>query len=258
VSWRPHRRASLTLAAGLYHQAPEAEELSAVFGNPTLSLSSAAHLSLGASVKLTGTLTAEAVGFYKQLWGLAARSALPTPPQAQALVQEGEGRSYGGQLLVRQELWRGLFGWITYSLSRSERRDHPDRGWRLFDYDQTHVLGIVASYDYKGWVAGVRLRWTSGMPRTPVVGAFFDGRGDQWQPVFGAQNSIRVPDFVQLDLRLEKTFALRRVSLNVFVDVQNVTYRRNPEEIIYNFDFTRRDYITGLPLLAVAGARLQF
>jgi hypothetical protein len=121
------------------------------------------------------------------------------------------------------------------------------------------VLGVVASYEYKGWIAGVRFRYTSGMPRTPVVGAFYDGRGDQYQPIFGAHNSIRVPDFLQLDLRAEKTFTFRgRFSLNVYLDVQNVTNRSNPEEIVYSYDFSQKGYILGLPVLAIAGARFQF
>jgi hypothetical protein len=261
------RRLNLSFAIGLYHQAPTPDDLSAVFGNPQLGLSSAMHISLAAQVKITPTLSAELVGFYKHLGSLdpnstsqdlISRNELPTPPLAQALTQDGVGRAYGGQVLVRQELWRGFFGWVTYSLSRSERRDHADRAFRLFDYDQTHVLGVVASYEYKGWVAGVRFRYTSGMPRTPVASAFYDSRGDQYQPVFGAHNSIRIPDFVQLDVRAEKTWALKRVSLNVFADVQNVTNRSNPEEIVYNFDYTKQAYIIGLPILAVVGLRLQF
>jgi TonB family protein len=258
VNYKPHKRVAISAAVGLYHQAPEADDLSAVFGNPTLGLSRALHVSLAMQVKITGTLSVELVGFYKQLEQLVSRNEAPTPPLARALTQDGFGRSYGGQILLRQELLKGFFGWITYSLSRSERQDHPDRAFRLFDYDQTHVLGVVASYEYRGWAAGVRFRYTSGMPRTPVIGAFFDGRGDQYQPIFGAQNSTRIPDFVQLDIRLEKTFNFRRASLNVFVDVQNVTNRANPEEIVYNYDFTKHAYITGLPTLAVLGLRVQF
>ncbi len=258
VSYRPHKRLTFNIAGGLYHQAPEADDLSSVFGNPNLGLSKALHLSAGAAVRITGTLTAEVVGFYKALYDLISRNEAPTPPLAQALTQDGFGRSYGGQILLRQQLLKGFFGWITYSLSRSERQDHPDRAFRLFDFDQTHVLGVVASYEYKGWVAGVRFRYTTGVPRTPVVGAFYDARGDQYQPIFGRQNAIRIPDFVQLDVRLEKTFVFKKVSLNIYLDVQNVTNRANPEEIVYNYNFTQKAYITGLPTLAVIGARLQF
>jgi len=229
-----------------------------VFGNPLLPPSSAVHAVIGGAYKLRPTLTLEVAGFAKYLWDLPARSELPTPALAQALDQDGLGRSYGGQLLLRQELVKGFFGWITYSLIRSERRDHPDRDWRLFDYDQTHVLGILASYQLpKGFEVGGRFRYSTGVPRTPVTDAYFDTSSDQFDPLFGAQNSIRIPSFYQLDLRVEKTITRRTYRLNVFLDVQNVTNRSNPEEIIYNYDFSRRGYITGLPTLAVVGARLE-
>jgi hypothetical protein len=251
-------RWQLRAGAGIYHQAPDPTDLSAVFGNPTLGLVRAYHGSAGVAYKLTGTLTAEVVGFAKRIDGLASRSELPTPPLAQALVQDGVGHVYGGQVLLRQELAKGFFGWITYSLIRSERKDHPDSAWRPFDYDQTHVAGVLASYDLGGgWQAGARFRYATGMPRTDVTGSYYDARDDAYQPLFGAHNGIRIPAFYQLDARLEKTMTLSGHRTNVFLDVQNLTNRKNPEEIIYNFDYTMKQYITGLPTLAVVGARIE-
>ena len=143
-------------------------------------------------------------------------------------------------------------------MGRSERRDHPGEALRLSDYDQTHLLTLVASYRHRGWGAGLRLRHATGLPRTPVVGAFFDVQGDQFQPLFGGRNTSRLPDFVQLDLRADRTFVFGRLRLEVYLDVQNVTYRKNAEEIVYRRDYRRAGYITGLPALAVAGARLVF
>ena len=48
------------------------------------------------------------------------------------------------------------------------------------------------------------------------------------------------------------------MKLNVFLDVQNITDRQNPEEIIYNYNFAVKSYITGFPTLAVLGARVEF
>jgi hypothetical protein len=193
----------------------------------------------------------------------ATNSTSSSPPLAQALVQSGSfespsGRSYGGQVLLRQELWKGFFGWVTYSLIRSERKDHPDTAWRLFDYDQTHVLAVLVSYAIgKGFTAGARFRYASGFPRTPVTGSFYDAQADAYQPTFGAHNSIRIPDFYQLDVRIEKQFNWKQWGLNLFVDVQNVTNRQNPEELLYNYDYSVKRYITGLPTLAVVGLRVE-
>ena len=256
---RATRKLTFTAGGGFYGQPPAVEDLSPVFGNPTVHSSSAIHVSGGASYKLTGTLTFEAVGFYKRLYDLVARSGLPSPPVGQSLEQTGIGRSYGGQVLLRQELAKGFFGWCSYSLIRSERRDRPTSNWRLFDYDQTHVLALLASYEItRGFQAGARFRYTTGAPRTPVVGSYFNATAQQYEPIFGAQNSIRLPSFYSLDVRVEKAFVLRRLKFNVFADVQNVTNRKNPEEIIYSANYSQRDYITGLPVLAVVGARVEF
>jgi TonB family protein len=258
ATYKLDKRIQLRAGAGIYHQAPDPTDLSSVFGNPTLGLERAYHVSAGGAYKITGTLTGELVGFAKKIDHLASRSELATPPLATALVEEGIGRVYGGQALLRQELVKGLFGWITYSYIVSERRDHPDTAWRPFDYDQTHVLGVLASYDLgAGWQAGARFRYTSGVPRTDVTGSFYDARDDRFEPLFGEHNAIRVPAFYQLDVRFERTLTLADHRTNIFLDVQNVTNRKNPEEIIYNYDYTVRKYITGLPTLAVIGARVD-
>ena len=41
-------------------------------------------------------------------------------------------------------------------------------------------------------------------------------------------------------------------------DVQNVTDRRNPEEIVYSYNYAQRRTITGLPILPVVGAKLSW
>lgn len=257
ASWRASPRLSLTAAGGMYHQPPEPDELSATFGTPALALSRGYHASLGADAGLTGALSVSATGYFKSLDRLVVRSRLPTPRLAQALVQDGEGRGFGVQLLVKQEPWHGFSGWISYSMSRSERRYRGDPGWRLFDHDQPHVLAVVASQELWGFTASARVRVTTGAPRTPVVDSFYDAQVDRYQPVFGRQNTARLPEFFQLDLRVERSFSLRPLTLTAFLDVLNVTYQRNPEEVVYNFDYSKRDFITGLPVLAVLGAKLE-
>jgi TonB family protein len=259
VAWRVHSRLTLTGGAGVYGQPPDPEDMSPVFGNPSIAQSRAVHLTAGFSLKLRPTLTLDSVAFYKRLYDLVSRNANPSPPVGQALTQDGGGRVRGVQVLLRQALARGFFGWITYSFSRSERRDHPGLGYRLFDQDQTHVLALLASYDFgRGFEVGGRFRYTTGMPRTPVVGHYLNNLTGGYEPRFGAHNSARIPAFYQLDVRAEKSFVMQRMKLSVFIDLQNVTNRKNPEEVIYSQDYTQKSHITGLPTLAVAGARVEF
>ena len=255
--WVVSPRLTLTAAYGQYHQAPAPEDLSAVFGTPDLSLSRATHLTAGEALHVTDTLTTELVAFDKSLQDLVVRSRLTNPLLARALTQSGEGHSDGLEVLVRQELAKGFFGWASYTISRSERRFVGDPSWRLFDFDQPHVLSVVASQELGPWTFGLRFRYASGNPRTPVIGATYDARDSRYDPVFGVQNSIRIPAFAQLDAKVERLFVLgAALRLSVYVDVENVTNATNPEEIVYAQDFSRPGTISGLPILAVVGGRL--
>jgi hypothetical protein len=256
--WEATDRLAFTAAYGQYHQAPEPEDLSAVFGTPDLTLSRATHVSGGESLRIGPTTTTEVVAFHKTLQDLVVRSRLVNPILARALTQNGEGQSYGVQFFVRQELWHGFFGWVSYAITRSERRYEGDESWRLFDFDQPHVLSMVAFQEIGPWGVGARFRYASGNPRTPVIGSSYDARNDRFDPIFGPQNSTRLPAFWQLDIRVERTFALGKdVRLLLFADIQNVTNRENAEEIVYSDSFRQRDTIKGLPALAVIGARLE-
>jgi TonB family protein len=258
LGWALTSILSVRAAVGVYHQPPLAEDLSAVFGNPQLGQAKAMHYLAGANLKLSEAISLEVTGFFARQSELVTRSALGTPQQAEAFVQRGFGRAYGGQVLLRHDLTDRLFGWVSYSFVRSERIDGGLGSYRLFDFDQTHVLTVLASYDLgAGFEVGARFRYATGFPRTPVVDAVYDARSDIYQPVFGAKNGLRIPAYYAFDVRVTKRFKLGgQAELELYLDVQNVTDHRNPEEIVYNFDYSQRSYITGLPILPVMGAKL--
>ena len=184
---------------------------------------------------------------------------MPSPLVAEALVGIGEGRSYGAQFLLRKSLANGFFGWVAYTLLRAERKDAPGTDYRLFDFDQTHVLTALAAYQLgKGFDVSARFRYATGYPRTPVVGSYYDSRRDLYEPELGTKNGSRIPDFWQLDVRVAKRFTFGSNELELYLDVQNVTNHQNPEEITYNPDYTQQSYINGLPILPVLGARFGF
>jgi hypothetical protein len=252
-------RLGFKAAAGYYHQSPQPGDLSAVFGNPRLGIERGRHLLGGSTFKFTDQISLEEVVFYSNSSDLVTRSTAPTPVSAQSLVQDGKGRAYGLQVLLRHELTGRFFGWISYTLMRSERKDHDGEPWRLFDFDQTHVATVVGSYDLgAGFEFGARFRYSTGFPRTPVIAAVYSLRRDLYEPVFGPQNSSRIPAFVQLDLRLAKRFTMTWGKAELYLDVQNVTDRANPEEIVYDYRYAQKNYITGLPTLPVLGGRMEF
>jgi hypothetical protein len=137
--------------------------------------------------------------------------------------------------------------------SRSERRQTSSAGYRLFDYDQTHVFSGVATASYAGFSLGTRLRVSSGMPRTPVTGGYYDATNASSEPIFGPQNSERLPTFCALDLRIEKTFRAKGLAVTSYLEAINLTNRKNAVDYAYSLDFSQRGTVTGLPRTVVAG-----
>jgi TonB family protein len=258
VRWQANEQLALRGAYGRYHQLPSVEDLSAVFGNPLLPTSSGDHFVFGSSLKVLPKTALESTAFVTLSDGLAMRNPAPSPLLAQALLPIGDGRSYGAQFLLRQELSHRVAGWVSYAVSRSERRDSAVSAWRPSDYDQTHVLSAVARVDLgKGWEVGARARWSSGFPRTAVIGALYDSRRDVFAPEFAAKNRDRLPAFFQLDLRGSKRWTLPYGALEAYLEVQNVTDRQNPEEVVYSTSYRQKAFVTGLPILPVAGLRWE-
>jgi hypothetical protein len=152
-----------------------------------------------------------------------------------------------------------FFGWISYTLMRSERKDCAACDWRLFDFDQTHILIIAFSvYLPKGFEVGLRFRYISGNPYTPNYGGFYDADTDVYSPARGAVNTARLDAFHQLDLRVDKTFLFKTWLLKIYLDIQNVYSHQNAELNSYNYDYTRNQPITGLPIIPAFGLRSEF
>jgi hypothetical protein len=163
------------------------------------------------------------------------------------------------QAMLRQELARGLFGWVAYTFMRAERRYREGEPMVASDYDQTHVLTAVLAYQLpRGFDVSGRLRYATGNPRTPVIGAYFDATRNLYQPIFGAHNSIRIPAFVQLDLRLAKQFKIKGSTLDLFLEVLNVWNQKNKEEVVYAPDYQSFDYIRSFPVLPSFGLQWDF
>jgi hypothetical protein len=91
------------------------------------------------------------------------------------------------------------------------------------------------------------------MPRTDVIDSYYDASRDLTQPIFGAQNAIRLPAFLQLDVRVAYSRKFREHGLTVSLDLLNISNRSNVEEYIYSPDFAERRGIFGLPILPVLG-----
>jgi hypothetical protein len=76
-----------------------------------------------------------------------------------------------------------------------------------------------------------------------------------YTPVPGARFSSRVPAFHQLDLRIDKTWKIRRGSLMLYGELRNAYNHMNVEARNYRYDYARSQKETGLPVMPVIGLR---
>jgi TonB family protein len=248
-------------ATGLYYQEPQPDEESEEFGNPDIKLERAIHYVAGVEQKFGELFNLDFQLYYKDLDSLVVRSEqIKADGTLENYNNAGIGRIYGADFLFKREISEKFFGWISYSLLRSERKDGPGQPYRAFDFDQTHVLSVVASYILPRWNVDIGLRYalSSGNPYTPFSSSIFDADSDVYYPVPGTTNSERMPLYHQLDLRIDKKFVFKTFILSTYLDLYNAYNHRNVEDIQYNYDYSQKKYVTGLPIIPSFGIKGEF
>ena len=90
------------------------------------------------------------------------------------------------------------------------------------------------------------------------MGAVWNASRDEYDPVYGKVNSTRIEPFHQLDVRVDKRWIYQSWMLDLYLDIQNVYNRANPEGQSYNYNFRKSAIQQGLPILPILGIRADF
>jgi hypothetical protein len=260
---------ALKAAVGLYHQSPPMAYLTEQWGNPELRPEAAWQYSAGAERKILSQLSLDVEVYTKRLFDLAVPSSGTVTRDGREVPEHfrsaGTGRAYGTEVLLRWDPDGRFFGWIAYSFSRT-KRDQPNQGDTLQaegnEYDQPHNLVAVGTLElpevWTGFSTGFRLRYTTGNPYERIRSAVYDADADRYQPLTTGRLSSRMPDFFQLDLRADKKWVHRLWTLSTYVEVQNVTFRKNPEYPAYNFDYSKQGWVQGIGFFPAFGVRAEY
>lgn len=125
---------------------------------------------------------------------------------ARSLYTGRKGRSFGLEVMLRKRDSDGLFGWISYTLSRSQRQD-DEGNWQAFDFDRAHILNLVAGLKLpRNWEVGGRVLLQTGTPISTMFG----------------YNSGRTDPQLRVDLRIDKRAVWDKWLLDFYIDVINV------------------------------------
>ncbi|MEQ1747655.1 MAG: TonB-dependent receptor [Saprospiraceae bacterium] len=141
--------------------------------------------------------------YYKNLSGLVeyedgARTFLN--PDLDAELVFGRGRAYGAEFFLKKNTGK-LTGWVSYTLSKSERQfDAINSGaWFSARQDRTHDISVVATYRLSPrWTLSAAWVYYTGDAVTFPAGKYeVDG---SIVNLFTDRNADRMPDYHRLDL----------------------------------------------------------
>lgn len=150
----------------------------------------------------------------------------------EADLVQGQGRAYGLELYVKKAKGK-LNGWVSYTLSKTERkvRGISNGDWFLSKYDRTHNINTVLIYDLnKRWSFSANFVYQTGTPATfPTAKVEIQGYVIPYN-TDNKRNNYRNASYNRLDIGVTYNFKkneIKKRKQSLVLSVYNVYNRRN-------------------------------
>lgn len=162
---------------------------------------------------------------------------------AEEVTSTSRGKAYGAELLVRTRTNSGFSMIAAYTFVRSEFTDWDDK-FVPSSWDSRHLFTFTANKSLgKNWEAGVKWRFVGGLPYTPYdydkssLVLAWDAQKRQYLD-YSQFNTQRLANFHQLDLRVDKNWYFKKMTLGFYIDIQNVYNQQSeqPAELVQVLD----------------------
>ena len=230
--------------AGLYYQLPPYTGLgfkdnNGAWVNKYLRYMSVSQESLGLSWHPGNTFELSAEGFYKQYDKIPFSIADGIPLACkgndygvignEALSSTAQGRAYGIEILMKWLIAKKLNLASSFTLFKSEYRNNKQSEYIASAWDNRYIFNMSGTYNFPhNWSLGMKISCIGGAPYTPCdveKSSLVTAWNAQGRPYYDytKYNTGRLPAFGQLDVRVDKTFYLKRCMLGFYIDLQNVT-----------------------------------
>lgn len=244
VSYRLVDHLFLSGHMGLYYQLPAYTALGyknneGVYVNKGLDYTSVNQESLGLTWNPNETMELSVEGFYKKYNNMPLSVADNIPLSCKGndygvvgnelLVSDAEGRSYGVEMMFKWLLAKKLNLSSSLTIFKSEFKAAADGGYLPSAWDNRFILNVSGTYNLpKQWSVGMRVCCIGGSPYTPYdeeKSSLVDAWNVQGKAYYdySRYNMERLPAFGQLDVRVDKTFYLKKCMLGFYLDIQNIT-----------------------------------
>ena len=160
----------------------------------------------------------------------------------EAIITNGKGNAYGLELFAQKKLTNRFFGIISYTYFRSKYSGANNK-LVASSWDNQHLLSVTWGYKFpKNWELGLKLRYQGGVPYTP-----FDEAASKLNYLsvgtgifdYSKLNTLRLNNFNASDVRIDKKWNFKKITLDLFLDVSNWYVAKNPA--IPNYTFKRNE-----------------
>ncbi|MBC61580.1 MAG: hypothetical protein CMP11_03910 [Zetaproteobacteria bacterium] len=243
VVWGFSKSTEFKASVGKFSKSPSPQEIDPTFGNPNLNFENSYHYIGGWYEKWSQFWQSEV-----QLYFKSNKNVISSDKEVRynnsSLLQ-----SYGFEFFLRRLNVDRLFGWISYTLSKTEIK-RGNSSWVPTRFDQTHVLNFVSFYRITGqWGLGFRLNYRTGERYTPIDYAVYNANLAKYQPRYKSEdeNSKHLPDYNQIDFYTTYDFLFDNWKLNCRLGVEFISFTKPAYGIKYNYDYSKADFLTGLP-----------
>lgn len=238
ILYRASPKSELRLGWGRYYQAQEINELQVSDGvEDFFPAQQAEHFVVNYQHQLSNVIDTEITVYRKSFRHLQPRfenafNTLTLLPELQfdrVMVDPSGAEALGVELTMRQgAAVDDVFWWITYAWSEIE--DELLGGDVARSWDQTHTLKGGLGWHWGEWNLSAVAEVHTGWPRTLLSGARVvqAGGAESLELQVSSRNANRYSVFQSLDVRIGRDFDLTRSKLSAFLEVSNLTNRRNP------------------------------
>jgi outer membrane receptor protein involved in Fe transport len=142
-------------------------------------------------------------------------------------------KARGAELTLEYRRDDDLDWWASYTWSRATDRidsENQRRSW-----DQTHAFQAGFSWRPGPWEIGSAISLHSGWPTTGMT-LGLDEEEDIYFPIPGPRNAEQLGTFATLDVRIARKFPVGNGQLSAFIEVTNLTDRKNECCIDYDIE----------------------
>lgn len=245
LSYQLSEHWSLSGNAGLYYQLPPYTALG--FKNNkdryenkyTLRYMQVSQGSVGVSWRKGNTFEASIEGFYKDYDKIPFSIADGIPLACKGndygvigneqLTSTAQGRSYGAEILFKWLIAKKLNLASSLTLFKSEYRNHKESQYVASAWDNRFICNVRGTYNLpRNWSVGLKISSIGGAPYTSYdenKSSLVSAWNAQGRPYYDYSkfNEERLSNFTQADIRIDKTFYLKRCMLGFYIDLQNIT-----------------------------------